>query len=546
MPRRGTWHERRLALALALATLLALGLLLLNAGGGPGAAAASGDVVLVGLSWEPPSLNPLVDGYDSSLLADPLTDPLIQALPDGTHSPVVAARVPTIRNGDVQLTASGMRVTLRLRPEARWSDGTPTTCRDVHHLWSTVTSRKWMIQTRRGWDLVTRVDCPSPVRAELHFSQPYADYMSLLRQPPLPAHDLAGKDFNRYWNKDMPVGNGPYRLVEWRRGSRIVIERDPAYWNRSAVGEARIRRLEFRILSDANVLNLQTSGGEIQLVERQLEGHVDQERSMFPGQQMLLAARPGFEQLGFSLRRGRATADPLVRRALAHAVDRQEIVQMLLGDPFRVQQSLLLPEHGAAHVAAWKGYEHDPAQAARLMEQAGYRLVDGRWHREGVPLQLTLSIAVDKGVRPKLAQLVQDQLASAGFDLRIRAQEGALFESETLEGGDFDIAMWNVGMESPLEIDSVLSCGEKVARFNYTGYCDRAVDTQLDVARRALEPEERERALRAAQELVAEDVPVLPLYQQIAEVVHDPSLEGVVLNPVEGVLWNVHEWTLER
>ena len=214
-----------------------------------------------------------------------------------------------------------------------------------------------------------------------------------------------------------PICTGPFRFVEYVRGSHLTAERNDEYWRAAA----RLRKLTFRFLPDDNTRALALRSGEVDLI-------LDVHRAMAAGLEAAPAIRvvrapPGGVLLTYIATRGKPPytklADPVLRRAVALAIDRQTLVEQVL-DGDAAQVATVNPPSVLGHYAdKVTGIPHDPDEAARLLDQAGWRVgSDGVRMRGGERLRLVMLIQPGT-VDPAVAQFVQAELAKVGIEVRI-------------------------------------------------------------------------------------------------------------------------------
>lgn len=506
-----------------------------------------GGSLTVGLQTEPSSLNPyvLTGGIVDPTILNPLTDPLIDFAPDGHPIPVVATRVPTLANGGVALTQRGMTVTIPIDQRAAWSDGVPLRCTDIRFTWQTLTDQRWTITTRAGWDLISSVTCPTPTRAVLHFTQRYGAYLGLLGQYLLPEHDLAGTNFNRAWSDNVPVSNGPFILASWRHGVSATLVRNPHYWRASDGSLPHLDQLTFRFFQDRNTLDLQLSTHEVDVVSRLLDQTAADQGTSFPDDAAVVTPSSGFQGLTFNTAAG-PLADRRVRQAVAYAIDRQQIVASILGPPFAVLNSTVVPQLGDASTPAFEGYRPVPQTSRELLEQAGYeRDGDGNWNRDGAPLRLRLRTTGEAASTLLVAQLIQAQLARAGITVDVALQAPQLFYGHTLPGHTFDLILWSMGSGLNPVQRSYFACPNNT-RSNVSGYCNPAVDATMDQADATLDPVARDALVRTAQGVIATDVPTLPLYQEPWTTITAQRVHGIHTSANAGPGWDAADWWVDQ
>ena len=480
----------------------------------------------------------------------------------GRYVPQLAESVPA--GEDVR--AGPLRVTFRLRPEARWSDGRRVTSADAVFTWRTMTDPDVQVAGRTGWDRIRAITpgrtaaggaCPPRTCFTVAFRGDYAPWRDLFSVAGgyylLPRHVLRGEDFNTVWNDGGVVGSGPYTLAEFRPRVRAVLEADPDWWaSGDAGGGPFIDRIVINFLEGPAAALTALRGGEAQLVSpppdpalirraRRIDGVVvDQVPSVFLEHIALNTRVPPLD-------------DPAVRRALAYAIDREEITRVLLDGDVPVLDSLLRPfQPGYAPV--FERYRYDPRRARGELEAAGWRAgADGVYARDGRPLEVELVVPSEGALRRTTGRLIAERAREAGIRVRVRPETSDRLFGAILGRGDFQAAMFAIGggvdpsVTGLLASDQVPGPANGFSGQNVYGVADPALDRLLARSDRLIDDDLRAEALGRVQEVVAEEVPLIPLYQQPNTVAHVEALEGVRVNPSQAeVYWNSAEWRLRR
>lgn len=535
---------RRLALCLA-----ALGMTLLGCrGGAPARSLPGAGTCVVVLPQEPETLNPYLSPMAAvTTLSSLFFSGLLLSDDRGRWQPDLAERVPTLANGDVTLQAGRMKVRYRLRPGVRWHDGRPLTGADVRATWRLVMDPRFPAVSRAGFEAIRAIEVPDPRTVVVEFSRPYAPYAELFPFV-LPAHVLeaSGREepARRAWNR-APVGTGPFRLTGWRSGDRITASANDEYFR----GRPAIRHLDLRFVPNEATAYQLWRVGEADLLQGAPTAAYDELQREAPGR-VYLTPTGTWEHLVFNLARPR-WQDLRVRRAIAHLVDRQQLNAHAYGGLLQPAWSELMPGHWAYDGAGENAYPPDRATAARLLDEAGWRLgPDGLRHRDGQPFSATLVTTSDRPARNLAVQLLRRQWRDLGLDLTIERFPPSVVLGAPrgrLAVGDFDLALIaSVSRPDPdtsfrWRSDQVPPAGQNRAR-----YRDARMDASLAQGLVTLDPVRRAAIYREVAARLRLDLPVIPLLYWVALDATSPRLRGFRPNPtIRGNLWNVWEWKLD-
>ncbi len=476
----------------------------------------------------------------------------------------LATEVPSVANGMV--SADGTQVTYRLREGITFHDGTPVTASDVKATWDAIMNPDNTPITRLGYEKIGSIDTPDDLTVVVNFAEPFASW-KILFDFVLPEEVIEANSpgLDESLAMRTPVGFGPFRILAWKPGEFVEYEAFDDYWQgRPAVDkffivfypstEALLAALEvgevdiawgLRAANVPTLLDLQ-SQGIISLVNAPPAGG---ERYVMNGDD---TQAPLF-------------ADPTVRVALQHAVDKQLLVDNIL--------------HGQAEVnvgTEWHGtpwqnrelvpYDYDPEGARNLLETNGWRDEDGDGVREAYGVtgiddgtRLSFTHRTTSGVlqREQVQLLVQQMFKEIGAEMVIENRRTAeLFgtwdQNGTWSHGDYEMGGWSHGLRVPdPEISNRFLCAEIASEANPGGsqwhrYCNPEVDALLLAAQTEFDDAERTRLIMEAQRLMHEDAYALYLFATGRHYGVSTRIQNFELRPF--TLWygNIHEWAVNE
>jgi peptide/nickel transport system substrate-binding protein len=504
--------------------------------------ASPNDLLTIGYDREPDTMN----RYATHILED-IESCVVEGLVTNDEQlniiPVLAAELPTLANGGVVLRADGgMDVTWKLRPGVRWHDGTPHTSADVQFTVNAINKGDWKPESVDGFDRISSVDTPDSLTAVVHYRERYAPYLLQFVRGTLPRHLLSGRsidaatDYNR-----KPLGTGPYRVVEWKTGEYILLEAAPNYWRGAEF--PKIRRLLFKFLPNTTTRINQLKSGEVQMVALVPWDKVRELRGQ-PSIRLNQVVGNGYEHVTLNQQHFPAFADLAVRRALAHAVNRELIVSTLLDSLVQVVNGAIQPL-SPAYEPNVTTYDYNPARAQALLDSAGWvRGSDGIRAKGGQRLSFTLITQSGFAIRENVAQALQQQFRAIGVDMQVRVIDGTSISSIWFKG-DFDAMLhwWQQGADPELTLffakDRMPPRGRNINYFR-----DDSLTSMLYASDREIDAGRRNALLKQAQQRLATLVPELPLYNTAKVDAVPATLRGFTGNPTNaGPFWNVHTWS---
>lgn len=524
---------------LVVVALLGLG----ACGQGAGRTGPTNALLIVGYDREPDTMN----RYATHILEDIQTcviEGLVTTDEKMNVVPVLASEVPTLANGGVILRPDGgMDVIWKLRGGVQWHDGRPHTSADVKFTADAMIKGDWKPESTDGFDRITSVDTPDSLTAVVHYKEVYAPYVMQFQRGTLPKHLLEGRDIDKAMDYNRsPMGTGPYRVVEWKTGEHVLLEKVPNYWRGSAY--PKIEKILFRFLTNATTRINQLKAGEVHVVALV---PWDKVRELRPSPTVRLnqVVGNGFEHVTLNQKHFPPFADVRVRRALAHAIDRDLLVRTIL-------DGLVTTVNGPVQPLSWAyepdvaTYAFDSAKANAMLDAAGWRRgPDAVRAKNGTPLAFTLITQAGFTIRENVAQALQKQFKDVGVLVRVKLLDGTAI-SPVWFSGEFDAMLhwWQQGADPEITTfyaaDRTPPAGRNI---NYLK--DDTLTALLYASDRTVEQGKRRDLLRRAQRRLADLVPELILYNTAKIDAVPTTLRNFTGNPSNaGPFWNVHEWEL--
>jgi peptide/nickel transport system substrate-binding protein len=431
-------------------------------------------------------------------------------------------------------------ITFHLRRGVKWHDGAPFTSADVLFTYRLLVDPKVPTAYADRYLQVQRAEAPDPHTFRVHYAQPLASALISWGLPIHPRHLLIGQDILRSPLSRAPVGTGPFRFVEWSPGQKIVLEANPDYFE----GPVGLHRVVYRIVPDPSTMFLELRSGGLDFM------------GLSPIQYAMQTDTPAFRRafnkyrypsfsytyLGFNLRRP-LFQDRRVRQALAHAVDKQELIDgVLLG----LGQEATGPYKPGTwpHNPEVRRYPYDPERARQLLAEAGWRDTDGDGilDRDGRPFAFTILTNQGNDQRIKAGEIIQRRFREIGVDVRLRVLEWATFLKEFLNPGNFDATImgWNIPIDPDL-FNVWHSSQTRPGELNFIGFRNAEVDRLLEQGRHTLDEQERRRYYHRLQEILAEEQPYLFLFVPDALPAVAARFRGIDPAPA-GIMHNFIHW----
>lgn len=496
-------------------------------------AAKPGPTLRISQRNEPGTLDPqLATLPDEYFTARALFEGLTTPNPDGGEPlPGVAERWAS--------SADGLTWTFHLRGDARWSNGDPVTAQDF--LWSfrrmltpSLGAAKaplfYFVRNARAYVRGEITDftavgfaAPDPRTLVVTLEQPtpflpaIAATGAWLPVPPATVERHGTGRDSRWTEPGHLVGNGPYTLASWTRAQRIELRRNELYWDRAAV---QLPVVQLVLFDNNDAEERAFRAGQVDITMTVPPARLDHYRQDEPA---LLRRQPLFETRYLSLNTRRAPlGDARVRRALSLALDRAALTERVLRGGQTPTETVIPPGLGAypAAPAPVASPEERLAEARRLLAAAGYP--EGR----GFP-RLEFSTWTNTPVLETVQQRWKETL---GIDTAITLREGRAHMAALAAGG-YDLALMPFipDFDHPQDLLAELLSSSPT---NYGRWSHPAYDALVTAAAQVAAPPAGNVHFRPAEQLLAAEMPVIPLYFSTQHYLVAPRVRGWRSDPL--------------
>ncbi len=504
------------------------------------------------------SLNPVLSGDSTSLdLSMFIFSYAVRYDQNGQPQPDALSEIPTVQNGDV--SKDGLTLKYKLRHDIKWQDGQPLTCKDLRFTWQYVMDPHTNVSATDGYSSIKSIDCSDPYVAVIHMKKVYAPFLETIfgpngNAPILPEHILAkymdghGGQNTAPFNA-MPIGSGPFKVIEWQRGSEVKMIANPDYFR----GKPKLNEVDFYIEPDENTLETQVQTHAIDMLARGTAINWPRYAALAADPKNGLKAIQVnsfiFQHIDFNLRNP-ILSDLQVRRALAYATNRKEIIDKIMHG---AEYPADTPEHP---LLSWGytndivHYPYDPAKAKQLLRAAGWKTgPDGIRVKNGQRLSFDLSTQTESTMGKAMQALLQREWHDVGVDAVIKNYPTAqMFENGSqgvLEGGHYDAAIFAwVGAADP-DQNPLYSANNFAPRGQNALFWNNPVATKaLADALSTVDQARRKRDYVIFQQQLALDVPTIIIGFSKEPYVYNTDLQGFQPSPVISAFWDPWEYSI--
>jgi peptide/nickel transport system substrate-binding protein len=507
---------------------------------------ATGGTLRVGRTAPPDSLNPgsayLTEAGD---ILELVYDALISINLRNEPVPQLAREFSVSDDGTVW--------TFNLHEGAMWHDGQPVTSADVAFTYNMIMQYEAFGLLKDYTSLITSIETPDPATVVITFEGPVANTDERFSAIPiLPQHiweqfpdEAAALEFE---NTEM-IGSGPFRMTEYRPGefTRLASVKD------HYLTPPKIDEIIFRVFGNPDAMVQAFRAGEVDLIDPpstvirvlQNEPNVTVEIGNSLSLTDIIFNVTEAENCPPEADGGKCTGHPAlrdvrVRQALAHATDKQQIIDVLvlgLGDP---GLGLVMPGHGDAFNDTLQDYAYDPARANQILDEAGYADTNSDGVREmpgdpNTPLELRFNYPNDQFASegPRLGELLTAMWSEIGIRINVVPLDADALTSVCCPAFDFDIIFWgwSAGVD-PSSLLVILTTENIPTGVSETGYSNPEYDELYNQQQVTADREERRALLFQMQEIIHRDVPyIIPYYPQNVNAFRSDRFRGWVIDP---------------
>jgi peptide/nickel transport system substrate-binding protein len=437
------------------------------------------------------------------------------------------------------MSADGKAHTFKLRNDVKWHDGKPFTSADVkfsiEKLVAPLHSRGKVY-----WGELDAIDTPDAHTVVFKLKKPVPYFLKAFQpseSPMLPKHLLESLDFSDAKNvrqaefMQKPVGTGPFMFKEWKKGSHIILERNPGYWKK---GKPYLEQVIFRVIPDGAARAIALETGELDLAPMNAVPQADMAR--LAKLKHIALSNQGADGLGPLLwlevnLREKPLSDVRVRKAISMAIDRKKVVDIIWYGQGKPATGPLVSGN-PWYDKKLKPFEYNLKKANQLLDEAGYPRGAG-----GTRFKMTQHFTPYGESFVRLAEYTKNELGKLGIVVETQSADmgGWLKAVYT----DWSYQMTNnfthnysdpaIGTQRAFVSSNI----RKGASFtNSMGYKNDKVDELF--AKAAVEIDDRKRAaqLSEVQQILADELPVIFLVEIAYSHLYNKRVHGLITNGI--------------
>ncbi|MBI3764776.1 MAG: peptide ABC transporter substrate-binding protein [Chloroflexi bacterium] len=490
----------------------------------------------------------------------------------GNMIPDLAEEVPTVENGGV--SADGLTITWHLKKCLYWSDGQPITSVDVKFTWQAIMDPGNAPVSRAGFDKIESIDTPDETTAVIKFKELFPPWYTLFSiwgfggNPLMPEHILKGHtaiEKDPYIHQPN-VGSGPFVITEWVAGDHMTLTANPNYYR----GHAKLDQIQIKFVPDPETALAALQAGDVDVAPDFAESDIPTFAALEPAVHLRADPSGDFEHYFFNLGtvagvdgKGKSDVDGFcpfkdvnVRKAIMLGIDRQTIVDLLLGGKTTVPASLW--PNSSWYNTSLTPYPYDPEQAKKLLDDAGYKAAGagtrtGKCDGKNVKLSFSFETTT-KQLRKDIAVEVQKELKDIGIEFKpVHTPAGTFFgsysEGANLATGKYDMAGYTTGFYPDPWNDNFL-CQNVPNKDNPVGtnnyhLCDPVLEKMFVDANASADPAARKVVFDTIQKYMYDNALVVPMYARLNLTGYVDRFDPGPTAGLSGFMWDSASWDVK-
>ena len=468
-----------------------------------------------------------------------------------------------------ELSADGKTYTFHIRKGTRFSNGREATADDFVYAWTRVLDpatespgqtyiadmiagaqeyidwRTVEEKRKAGKELddkdrevppaesVSGLRAPDPHTLEVELVHPDATFPYVIAMTyfaPVPREEV-----EKYPEKDRndlfavhPVGNGPFVLKEWRRSLRLRMERDPNY---RGSHQPALQALDVKFGLDDLTMQMMFERGELDLMDSVPPAayvRLKNDPRWQPYFEKLVVNGEYFLNMNYEMEPFTGANGAKVRKAFCYAIDKERILHV--GSDRYVIARGVVPPQMPGYASKVEGYSYDPEKAKRLLAEAGYP--------DGLPQPLTLWVSNERTLLPRMAEMIQQDLAKVGVKVVLNPVNFDVFQAATgkRRNAALSLSGWYQDYPDPSDFLDVLFSSKVISENdcnNLAFYHSDRADELMDAADQEREPAGRMALYADAEKVIVDDdAAVVPLFDSQEIWLRQPWVSGFHVHPV--------------
>jgi peptide/nickel transport system substrate-binding protein len=430
---------------------------------------------------------------------------------------------------DIKRSDDGLAYTFALHDGIKFHDGRALSSADVKYTLDLVFSSNFA-KSASFFDAdkhsyIKSVEAPDSRTVVVTLTQPWIGLLSNL----VPVAIIPKDSYDS--QKTNPLGSGPFKFIHYDNAQQVCdVEAFPEYWE----GAPKLQTVRVRVISDMNALQAELQSGRVDIAPMPTSLSPDAVRRLEQDPNLQVKTFTGSNLFLLTINTSAPPLDNVkVRQAIAYAIDRETMIKTLLQGLGKAAHSII-PEESWAY-STGQTYSYDPAQAKKLLDEAGFPDPDGDGPRMRFQKPVIYKLSGSSIAGRQYAGVIQNYLKEVGIPVEIQTPEQNTFFDE-LKRGNFQISysQWVGGNQDPIFYKDLFATSEiptetRPSR-NRSRYSNKELDALLDEAVNTFDRQKGLELYRKIQQIVSNDVPVVPLWYGSNVVIAKKNVQNIQVN----------------
>jgi peptide/nickel transport system substrate-binding protein len=320
--------------------------------------------------------------------------------------------------------------------------------------------------------------------------------------------------------KTSPIGSGPFKFVKFDQVNNLVeLEAFADYWE----GSPKIQKLNVKTVTDANALQAELQSGNVDIVPNpsNISAETFDSLAKSPNLQVVQTDGSNIRYIGINVSQ-KPLDNVKLRQAIAYGIDREKIIKELLGGQAKVAESIL--PIGSWAYSATNKYNFDQAKAKQLVKESGYK-------GEAIKFKIPSGNTAVK----QYSEVIQNALKEVGINIDVETLESnTLLEQLKLGQFQMNTSIWVGGNQDPIFLRDLFATGEspdkKAGGRNRSRFANTEFDKLVEEAVNTVDKTKAKGLYGKAQEIVSNELPLLPLWYPSNMVIANKKLGNIAIN----------------
>lgn len=487
----------------------------------------------------------LLSACTPTLAGPPVPRPAISAAPAPTTTTIVES-LSTADGADTDAPecSAALCLVYHIDPHASWADGGPVTADDLVNT-ADLNRASTTPGASVGYSLIGDMEVIDDKTLRVELTARHGQWRDLFKRV------IRSGDTGT--SVQGLQTSGPFQFVEWEEGDHLTVARDLRWWSEgdpiSGADKGGIARITFVFIEDLEARVDALEAGEVDVIVARPDAATVERLNQMDDVGFTLAPGPFWEHIDFQ-HDDPVLASPWVRRAIALAIDREEILDRTIRrlDPGATTLDNTVWMSNSTNYEPHFPIEHDPAQAEEILTDNGCEMGgDGVYVCEGNRMSFVWASTNDDPDRAEIFDSVREDLAEVGIEIVGDFRSPSAFVTrDFLFGGPERWQMVNFSWRAwpdPAPSNATYYCAD-AGDLNVNRYCSEEVESLIGSTSSIVDPAERAAVYNQADQLYLGDLAAIPLYQKPDMIAWRGDITGPQPNfGYSSDLWNISSWT---